>query len=150
MRKEFAISEKSYRDALKRSSASPNDPWRLRTVAYDKRSGSIVMSLSIGVSFLVPAEQIAELSGASISGLSKIYLTPSGETLVVESVDAHISAKGLISDVLSRFPVEFFTSRFAAIGGARTSSQKKLSSVENGKKGGRPKKTIKAHEPVSA
>ena len=95
-----------------------------------------------GVTFLLPVGLIDELADATPKALAGIYLTPSGETAVVDGVDAHIATRGLIDIVLASLPEELIAARFGAIGGAKTGSLKRATSAANGKKGGRPKKEI--------
>jgi hypothetical protein len=139
MPKEFTLSQSDYEEALLKSAKRPRSPWQLDAVVYDKARKSIVLIFPERFGFSIPIHHVDELATAKIKDIEKIFLTPSGETLVVEGVDAYISAKGLIEDMLKSIPRGILTSNFASIGGAKTSANKRSSSIENGRKGGRPK-----------
>lgn len=141
MRQKLEITKAAYQQAIANQQKTPRSPWQLDEVRYDRARKSIVLVFPKHISFSIPVELINELAHAKVKQLENIYLTPSGETLVVEGVDAYISTKGLISDLLEAVPREVLTAKFASIGGAQRSAIKKISSAENGRKGGRPKKT---------
>lgn len=141
MRQKFEISKAAYQQAIENRQKAPRNPWQLDAVRYDRVRKSIVLVFPKHISFSIPVELINELTHAKARELESIYLTPSGETLVVEGVDAYISTKGLIRDILEAMPREILTAKFASIGGSQRSTIKKISSAENGRKGGRPKKT---------
>ena len=142
MRQKLEITKATYQKALEAHHHAPRNPWQLDAVRYDRARKSIVLVFPTNICFSVPVERVHELAHAKVRDLESIHLTPSGETLVVEGVDAYISSKGLISDILGALPREILTAKFASIGGAKRSALKKKSSVENGRKGGRPKKSV--------
>ncbi len=146
MSEKFEITEIAYQQALAKSKNVPRNPWQLDSVEYDKTRKRIILVFPRAVGFAIPVALVDELANAKDKDLEKIHLTPSGETLVVEGVDAYISTKGLIEDILGSIPKEIIAARFGSIGGSRTSTVKKSSSAENGRKGGRPKKQSPAEE----
>lgn len=141
MRQKFEISKAAYEHALESRKKATRSPWQLDAVRYDRARKSIVLVFPSQIGFSIPVHLVNELAHAKVSELESIYLTPSGETLVVEGVDAYISTKGLIRDLLEAIPREILAAKFASIGGSKRSAVKKISSAENGRKGGRPKKT---------
>lgn len=100
-----------------------------------------------GVELSLPTSLIPELSGAKARDLDDVFLSPSGEIIVFDALDAHLSTKAVIEAALAVMPQGAFSAKFGAIGGAKSSPAKKISSAENGKKGGRPKKAIAITEP---
>ena len=98
------------------------------------------MGLAKGVEFSLPVKLVSELAAATAEGLAQIHLTPSGEMVVVEQVNAHIGTKGLIETALSVIPATAMAASLGASGGARSSVAKRTAAAENGKKGGRPRK----------
>ena len=134
------ISDEEYGQALAESESRPRPPWSLASVGYDRRRNRIVMGLEKGVEFSLPLALVSELSGAPPDVLAQMYLTPSGEMLVIDTIDAHIGTKGLIEAALSVLPARAFAATLGAAGGARSTSAKRDASAENGKKGGRPPK----------
>lgn len=134
------MSDEEYGQALAASESRPHPPWSLASVRYDRRRNRIVMGLEKGVEFSLPLALVSELSGAAPDVLAQMYLTPSGEVLVVDAIDAHIGTKGLIEAALSVLPARAFAATLGAAGGARSTSAKRNAAAENGKKGGRPAK----------
>jgi hypothetical protein len=115
-------------------------PWRLASVNYDRHRNCIVMEFANGVELSMPVNLVGELYAATADGLAQIHLSPSGEMVVVEQVDAHIGTKGLIETALSVIPATAMAASLGASGGARSSVAKRTAAAENGKKGGRPRK----------
>lgn len=134
------ISDEEYEQALAASGNSARPPWSLFSIRFDRRRDRIVMGLQKGVEFSLPLALISELSGAPPDVLAQMYLTPSGEMLVVDGIDAHIGTKGLIEAALSALPARAFAANLGAAGGARSTKAKRNAAAENGKKGGRPPK----------
>jgi hypothetical protein len=134
------ITDEEYEQALAASEASPRPPWSLCSIRFDRQCNRIIMGLEKGVEFSLPLALISELSGAAPDVLAQMYLTPSGEVLVVDGIDAHIGTKGLIEAALSVLPARAFAATLGAAGGARSTSAKRNAAAENGRKGGRPPK----------
>lgn len=134
------ISDEEYGQALAESDSSPRPPWSLASVRYDRRRKRIVLGLEKGVEFSLPLALVRELTGAPPDVLAQMYLTPSGEVLVVDEIDVHIGTKGLIEAALSVLPARAFAATLGAAGGARSTNAKRSAAAENGKKGGRPPK----------
>lgn len=136
----ITISDEQYSQELAISETRPRPPWSLSSVSYDWRRNRIIMGLAKGVEFSLPVELVSELSAATVEGLAQIHLTPSGEMVVVEQVDAHIGTKGLIETALGVIPAKAMAASLGASGGARSSEAKRTAAAENGRKGGRPRK----------
>lgn len=145
MKKTHHISQADYEKALAESAKRPRNPWALDAVEYDGVKKSILMRFPGGVGLALPVSLIDEFASVKAADLLKVYLSPSGETLCLDEAGVHISTHGLIRDVFAQLPKEMLASRFGAIGGSRSSETKKVTSAENGKKGGRPKKTLAAN-----
>jgi hypothetical protein len=72
-------------------------------------------------------------------------LWPDGSLIEIEDLDIHISVDGMVKAALPVLvPSRIVAGLFAANGGAAKSAVKANSSRQNGKKGGRPKKTAAA------
>jgi hypothetical protein len=110
---------------------------RARAVRYDHETGRIVLDLVGGSTFIFPAQQLGELSGASASELADVELLPGGIGLHWEKLDADISVPGLLVSLIGTRPLLAEVGRRAK---GKTSKAKQAASRENGKKGGRPKK----------
>ena len=142
MKKTHHMSQATYEKALADSAMRPRNPWAVDAVEYDGVKKSILMRFPSGVGLALPVSLIDEFASVKPADLLKVYLSPSGETLCLDEVDVHVSTHGLIRDVFAQLPKGILASRFGAIGGSRSSETKKMTSAENGKKGGRPKKTL--------
>ena len=134
------ISDEEYGQALAESESRPRPPWSLASVGYDRHRNRLIMGLEKGVEFSLPLALVSELASAAPDVLAQMYLTPSGEVLVVDEIDAHIGTKGLIEAALSVLPARAFAATLGASGGARSTNAKRSAAAENGKKGGRPPK----------
>ena len=105
-------------------------------VGFDKASGRIVIDFHNGSTFLVPAERLQGLEGASAAQLNEVELL--GETgLHWESLDVDFTIEGLMRGL-------FGTARFMEAqrrGGRSRSDAKIAASRANGAKGDRPRRS---------
>ncbi|MFP5076021.1 DUF2442 domain-containing protein [Rhizobium sp. YIM 134829] len=104
-------------------------------VGFDEASGRIVIDFDNGTTFLVPAERLQGLQGASAAQLNEVQLL--GETgLHWESLDVDFTIEGLMRGLLG-------TAHFMEAqrrGGRSRSDAKIAASRANGAKGGRPRR----------
>jgi len=118
------------------------NPWALANVSISraKDGARLVLAFDSGDMLGIPLALVSELAGASREQLQELRLSPARDTIVADSVDAYISVKGLVQDYAKQ--VQPFADRmsavFAARAGSKSSTAKRLSSAENGRKGGRP------------
>ncbi len=143
MDQDFSISPEQYAALQKQGEllTKHKRAHRITSVGYDRRDDKITLALANGIEYRLPVASIAELSQLPKASLEALCLSPSGEVLALELEDVHISTDGLLLDVAGGLPDKILAARFGAAGGARTSALKKASSAENGKLGGRPRKT---------
>ncbi|MEV4778821.1 DUF2442 domain-containing protein [Burkholderia sp. LMU1-1-1.1] len=139
MKPKIVISNEEYEKALKRSVSSPKNPWQLTGLKYLKNKKCLVLGFEQGVELSLPTSLVPQLKDAQPENLKDAFLSPSGEIIVIESLDVHLSTKEVIEAALSVVPHAAFASKFGAIGGAKSSAAKKITSAANGRKGGRPK-----------
>lgn len=120
--------------------------WALKGVAYAKADkhmpARLILVFPRGDSQGIPLDAIAELKEATPRQLAKLELSPAGDTIISEALDAYISVEGLVRDFAKREPrvAERAAKLWAAYVGSQTSEIKRKASAENGKKGGRPRK----------
>ena len=102
---------------------------------YDAARDVVLVQLQSGAWFGFPPSAVFELRGASDEDLSAVEVEAFGEALHWETLDADVSVPGIIFDSLD---APAWWARWIA---ARTSEKKAAAARENGKKGGRPRKS---------
>ena len=111
---------------------------RADRVRYDAKNGLIMLDLRGGAILGLPVGAIRELAGAKPNQLKTVRAGFGGESITLESLDVDISIPGLLRDLVG------MTSAATLLGrkGGSAKSEAKASAVrENGKRGGRPRKT---------
>ncbi|MEQ9667869.1 DUF2442 domain-containing protein [Coleofasciculus sp. G2-EDA-02] len=117
--------------------ADASEP-RAQSVHYDHKSGRTVIELQNGASFLFPPDLVQGLMDASPDDLAQVELTPSGEGLHWETLDVDLSIPSLM---LGIFGTKAWMAELGSRGGSVTSTAKARAARQNGKRGGRPRKT---------
>lgn len=121
--------------------AAETEP-RARAARYDRATGQIVVELRNGATFIVPARLCQGLADAQEEDLMQVEITPSGYGLHWERLDADLSVPGLLMGLFgSEKWMTALRSELGRRGGARTSPAKARAARENGKRGGRPRKS---------
>lgn len=106
---------------------------------YDHPSGRIIIDLSTGIQLVVPTIKIQGLSGASPEDLERIEISPAGLGLHWPALDADVFIPGLLQGILGT--KRWMARQLGAAGGKVRSPAKASAAQENGRKGGRPRKT---------
>lgn len=126
------------------------NPWALESVRFAKADSHmpahVVLVFPSGDSLGIPFSMVNELRKATPRQLATLQLSPSGDTIICQACDAFISVEGLVLDYARRqapFAARVVKLSSAALG-SRTSESKRLAAAENGKKGGRPRKSAQA------
>ncbi len=107
-------------------------------VTFD--DGRFTLHFTNGASFSFLARSVEAIATLPIEVLATVELTPSGKGLRWDEPDIDLSIQGLL---LGIFGSNVWMKEIASKGGSSTSEKKKAASRANGKKGGRPKKSIK-------
>lgn len=99
-------------------------------------------AVSIPTQITIPVDVSPALAKASDLQLTELALYPSGTTLAIESLDLHLSVEALVLRALMGADFqERLRERGARALGKAKSAAKTQAARENGKKGGRPRKT---------
>ena len=106
---------------------------------YDRRSSRIIVALNTGVQIAFPADLAEGLAGASAAELAQIEISPAGLGLHWPRLDADLFVPSLLQGMLGS--KSWMARQLGSAGGRARSKAKAAASRENGRKGGRPRKT---------
>lgn len=112
-----------------------------QSVHYDDDSDEVRIRLNNGVTMSIPRAQIPGLEHAARRDLEQVELSPMTTTISFLRLDADYSVQGLLRQVLG-----FNEQQRAA--GSTTSPAKRAAAAQNGRLGGRPRKSPKAGPPT--
>jgi hypothetical protein len=112
-------------------------------VSYDAGRGMVLVEMASGFLFGFAPERAPGLAGASAEQLSAVRISPSGDGLHWEALDAHLSLGGLVE---TAFNLREWAPRYL---GQMKSEAKARAARENGLKGGRPRKRATPLKAVS-
>ena len=104
MQKTSAQKETAQREA--KSLKKPRIHWSFESVRYNSENKTVELFVTPHFFFSIAIGMVHELNQVSENNLSKMYLTPSGETLVVEEADVYISVNGLLFDLAKELSEE--------------------------------------------
>lgn len=128
---ELAAADEAYRDEAKAVAAR-----------YDRDSGKFIIDLANGATFIFPASLAQGLAGADPELLAEVAIAPGGTVLHWETLDADFSVDGLLAGSFGgKTWMKRLRAELARQGGKATSPAKARAARENGKKGGRPRRT---------
>jgi hypothetical protein len=108
-----------------------------RGACYKPRTKRLEITLTNGISLLVPIAYIEGLHNATPADLREIQIFGLGSALVFPALDVVVSVHGLIDGV---FGSKAWMRAIGRSGGSVKSEAKSAAARENGKKGGRPRK----------
>jgi hypothetical protein len=106
---------------------------------YDETANKVVVSLANGVDISFPPSAAQALDHATPSQLKDVEVTGAGTGIYFPELDADLYVPGLIEGVMGTR--KWMAARLGAAGGAVRTPEKSAASRENGKLGGRPRKT---------
>lgn len=106
---------------------------------YDRRSSRLVIGLNTDVQVAIPVRKIEGLADGAPDELAEIEISPSGLALHWPRLDADIHVPGLLQGIFGS--KRWMAAQLGAAGGRVLSEAKARTARENGRKGGRPRKT---------
>jgi hypothetical protein len=99
----------------------------------------VIVELSTGIEISFSPKQAEGLENANSEELSEIQTTPSGLGLHFPRIDADIYVPAMLEGILGS--TKWMAGKMGRIGGQSRSTSKSNAARENGKKGGRPRKS---------
>lgn len=140
---EREISDTEYASALARGHTEAKTEVRARAVRYLADRDMLEIETTRDGGFMIPRSWVDALQDIPAAELAQLEIWPDGSAIELEARDIQISVDGLLRDVLpALLPEAALTSIFARRGGQATSEAKRASAQANGKKGGRPRKSV--------
>jgi hypothetical protein len=134
--------EQRYQAAIERTRIADDTEPRALAIRYDRASGQFVVALRSGATFIFPARLCQGLAGADHDALADVVLTPSGDGFHWPTLDNDFSLLGLMMGSYGgKSWMAKIRSEAARQAGKVKSEAKAKAARENGKKGGRPRKT---------
>jgi hypothetical protein len=112
---------------------------RAATATYDRVAHRINVELIDGGQFAVPAWRIPELRHAPVEDVEAVEVSPSGEALHWERLNADYRVPELL---LALIGPTAWRSELARVAGRVSSPRKRRAAKKNGAKGGRPRKKL--------
>lgn len=109
---------------------------------YDRRRSRVVVALNTGVELTFPTRLAEGLADASPDSLAEIEVSPAGLGLHWPKLDADLYVPALLQGVFGS--KKWMARQLGAEGGRARTAAKVAASRENGRKGGRPRKTASA------
>lgn len=107
---------------------------RAHAVTYDPERKLVLVELRSGFVFGFPPSRVSGLAEASAGQVASVRISPSGDGLLWEELDTHVSLTGLVRDGLN---LREWAPRLM---GQQRSEAKAQAARRNGLKGGRPRR----------
>ena len=137
----MAVTEGEF-DRAKGRALAERRAGHVRAARYNQRRGRVVVQLSTGVEVTFPVTLAERLANASPEDLAQIEISPTGLGLHWPRLDADLYVPALLQGVFGSR--SWMASHMGAAGGKSRSSAKTAAARENGRKGGRPRRSANA------
>jgi hypothetical protein len=112
---------------------------------YAADSERVFIELTNGVMMGFPYQLLQGLANGTPEQLAEVEIMPTGSALHWESLDADLGVAQLVSGL---FGTKAWMTELGRHGGKSKSPSKAQASRDNGKRGGRPRKTVASESPV--
>lgn len=134
----MAITEKQLEEAQDRMAESRAAAHAV-SARYDRRRGRVVVALHTGIELTFPAALAEGLADAPDDKLADIEVSPAGLGLHWPQLNADLYVPALIQGVFGS--EKWMAKHLGAQGGRARTPAKVAAARENGRKGGRPRKS---------
>lgn len=121
-------------DAVREARDADRTEPRARSASFDAGRRLVLVELATGYVFGFAPERVSELARARAEQLATIRISPSGDGLHWDELDAHVSLNALMEEGLN---LREWAPRYL---GRLTSEAKARAARANGTRGGRPRK----------
>lgn len=137
--------ERQYVDATRRGKEEFERLPKAAAARYDRKTGRIVLEMVNGVTLLVPVNLVQGLQNGTGEQLADFDLMLGGTEIHWNELDVQFYVEDFLRGVFGTqkwmSELKEHLSKMGHRGGSSKSPAKRAASVENGKKGGRPRKT---------
>lgn len=137
----MAVTEAEFEKATARDQAE-REASQVQAARFDRRRRRVIVRLGSGVEMTFPAALAEGLADASPEELAEIEISPTGLGLHWPRLDADLYVPALLQGVFGSR--SWMASHMGTAGGKSRSSAKAAAARENGRKGGRPRRGVKA------
>lgn len=132
------LTDERFEAAKRRGEARLQGP-RAVAARYDAGRGRVVIALSTGVELGLAPRDVEGLAGASADDLRAVEIDSQGLGIHFPKLDADLYVPALLEGVLGSR--RWMAARLGAAGGQARSPAKATAARENGRRGGRPRKS---------
>lgn len=133
------LSDEAVLAANRRASARKSAYPAAVSVRYDRRISRVVIALASGLEVAFSPKQVQGLEHAHPADLANAEISPSGLGIHFPLIDADIYLPALLEGMLGSR--RWVAAQNGKTGGSKSSPAKVAAARENGRLGGRPKKT---------
>ncbi len=134
----MAVTKTEFKKAKARALAE-REAGHVQSARYNRRRGRVTVQLSTGVEVTFPVTLAEGLAGTSHEDLTEIEISPTRLGLHWPRLDADLYVPALLQGVFGSR--SWMASHMGVAGGKSRSSAKTAAARENGRKGGRPRRT---------
>ena len=134
----MAVTEQEFERAEARAQEE-REAGHVLSARYDRRRRRVLLQLNTGVELTFPAEMAEGLAGASPDDLAQIEISPTGLGLHWPRLDADLYVPALMQGVFGSR--NWMAAQLGTAGGKVKSAAKAAAARNNGRKGGRPRRT---------
>ena len=124
--------------ALERGRVARSTEARATSARYDRTAKRVVVDLANGCTLAFPPDLAQGLENATADQLARIQVRGAGSSLHWEDPDVDLSVPGLLAGLFGT------RAHMARLAGRGTSAAKATAARENGRKGGRPRRSAGA------